>query len=177
MHIFSTMDECNRPVRKKRRLIKTERKNNPSNHLLEIVENNTNVFPIMNLGARTGWTDYIDFIQPEDFASTKTIMQGSDKWERKFITVRHEEGVVTIFQRYTHYPNYWAAGGQQPVWWKHGSFDINDVVDLRYQWVLHKVIPIYRPLLCAKLPFYADLNTIVISYLFPEKKKQAGNYR
>lgn len=54
--------------------------------------------PVLDLGEREGKTLYIDFIK--EYEMTAPIMKFEDKFGRKGIAVRTEEGVQTFFHRY-----------------------------------------------------------------------------
>lgn len=60
-------------------------------------------FPYLDIKERTGWTDYIDFIDEKEL--TSPVMRGVDIFRRKFITIMVKiEGEIysqTFFQRYT----------------------------------------------------------------------------
>jgi hypothetical protein len=68
---------------------------------------------ILDLGQRVGSTDYIDFIRPKQMQSD--IMMGRDVHRRAFISIKHENGVITFFQRYTDNLIYYTTGGQYPT--------------------------------------------------------------
>jgi hypothetical protein len=79
------------------------------NKRAEMIQNcgifNLETLPILDLGDRSGATDYIDFIKPENL--TAPVMKGLDIHKRPFISLKikrkdHDEVfVTTIFQRYT----------------------------------------------------------------------------
>ena len=70
--------------------------------------------PILDIGKKQGWTDYIDFITVEDV--TAPVMRGVDIHGRPFITLRiidrntNVKSVHTIFQRYTDCKEAWRCG-------------------------------------------------------------------
>ena len=74
--------------------------------------------PILDIGSKVGYSDYIDFIVPEDLG-TNNIMKGIDIYGRNFIVLKTEyefpDGVVsksfsTFFKRYTD-RNLWQCCG------------------------------------------------------------------
>jgi hypothetical protein len=76
-----------------------------------------NRLPILDIGARTGDTGYLDFLRPSDLS--QSIMRGSDKLGRPFIALKlrsnrpedyGREFVVTFFQRYTDDAGRWTWG-------------------------------------------------------------------
>jgi hypothetical protein len=87
---------------------------------------NLDKIPLVDIGERTGWTDYIDFLNMEDFLTKEghnNVIRGVDKYKRPFIsflykTVKDGEefdyNIVTIFQRYTD-DNFWMYGGRLPA--------------------------------------------------------------
>ena len=83
--------------------------------LLDLID----TLPEMDIGNRQGSTDYIDFIRPDDVSAT--CMQGTDRFNRNFITAKftdHKNNkpfVWTLFQRYTDDSNYWTIGGREPT--------------------------------------------------------------
>jgi hypothetical protein len=72
-------------------------------------------FPILDLGGRTGSTDYLDFITVEDMENLP-IRVGVDRFNRPFIALRiihkkeEEPFVVCVFQRYTNDKITWSTG-------------------------------------------------------------------
>lgn len=73
--------------------------------------------PILDLGNRSGHTDYIDFITTQEMSSS--IMRGIDVYKRPFIAFKvkvidannvEQEMVSTFFQRYTDDIYNWAYG-------------------------------------------------------------------
>ena len=71
-----------------------------------------NNVPRLDIGHRMGSTDYIDFIRKSDMIVD--IMAGRDIVRRSFISVKHDSGVLTFFQRYSDNSIYYATGGQYP---------------------------------------------------------------
>lgn len=67
---------------------------------------------ILDIGKRTGSTDYIDFIKKSEMKWP--VMVGRDIFKRVFISFKHEQGVMTLFQRYTSSPLYFTTGGSYP---------------------------------------------------------------
>lgn len=65
---------------------------------------------------RKGWTDYIDFININDF-NNSNLIRGIDIFNRPFISILYtinnnpNPKILTIFQRYSDYKNKYAAGG------------------------------------------------------------------
>lgn len=67
----------------------------------------------LDLGNKMGWTDYIDFIGPEDMSYP--VMWGYDKYNRSFLCIKYtvnytdrkekKEQVDTIFKRYSNADN------------------------------------------------------------------------
>ena len=59
--------------------------------------------PILHLGGRKGWTEYIDFITLEEV--TSPVMKGTDCFGRHFIVIKMLVDDITIlqtfFQRYS----------------------------------------------------------------------------
>lgn len=74
--------------------------------------------PIIDIGDREGETGYIDFIKPKEMQSP--IMRGTDKYNRKFFTIRakHKKSnrfyTQTFFRRYV-CQNKWSYGGKNIV--------------------------------------------------------------
>ena len=69
---------------------------------------NGNTLPHLDIGNRKGWTDYIDFIRPNEF--TTSGVQGVDCYRRPFICLKmkctFDSGETcyrfqTFFRRYT----------------------------------------------------------------------------
>jgi hypothetical protein len=70
--------------------------------------------PVLDIGNKMGYTDYIDFIRSEDM--NHPIMKGSDIFGRKFISIKvrthntqtneFKEIVGTFFQRYSNTNQY-----------------------------------------------------------------------
>ena len=71
--------------------------------------------PVLNIKNRCGKTDYIDFITRADFPTNVKCVRGRDIYRRSFISILHENGVLTLFQRYTDSFNYWTHGGKLPL--------------------------------------------------------------
>ena len=75
---------------------------------------NTETMPILDLQGRTGMTDYIDFLKPEEL--THNIMKGVDCYRRSFLSFKvldiknNKKRVFTIFQRYTDDIFLWVNG-------------------------------------------------------------------
>lgn len=85
----------------------------------------------VDIGERVGWTDYIDFINIDDFSERGNVIKGVDKYQRPFISFlykskfinvlpsdSHEElssdyKITTLFQRYTN-EHFWMYGGNIP---------------------------------------------------------------
>ena len=70
--------------------------------------------PILDIGRKVGFTDYIDFIRLKDVRYP--FMKGTDVFRRKFIVVKmivNDEVIImeTYFQRYTDNRNRWMACG------------------------------------------------------------------
>lgn len=80
--------------------------------------------PILNIGEKRGWTDYIDFINLDDMKNN-SLMKGKDHFGRPFFCIKlnakyvgsdpnligSNNGVVgTIFKRYTDDNYSWAYG-------------------------------------------------------------------
>lgn len=85
--------------------------------------------PILDMGQGRVFTDYIDFLQPEDMSAP--IMIGVDCGSRKFVAIRlrQDDGskfVLTLFQRYTG-EGIWAWGSSN----RSGLFDKLISNDLR----------------------------------------------
>ncbi len=98
--------------------------------LLRALDIDESEIPVLNIGTREGFTDYIDFICPDEM--TADLMQGQDVNGRMFVSARmqyretrvraidEEETVekpakthscvVTIFERYRDPPNLLAIG-------------------------------------------------------------------
>lgn len=88
--------------------------------------------PILDIGNKMGWTDYIDFIKaPENtdtdneaIYATAPIMRGIDAYSRPFVTFKIDvydpetdrkwQEVGTFFQRYTNDIKNWAFGTCYP---------------------------------------------------------------
>ena len=70
---------------------------------------------VLNIKNRCGKTDYIDFITRTDFPTNVKCVRGRDIYRRSFISILHENGVLTLFQRYTDSFNYWTHGGKLPL--------------------------------------------------------------
>ena len=70
---------------------------------------------VLNIKNRCGKTDYIDFITRADFPTNVKCVRGRDIYRRSFISILHENGVLTLFQRYTDSFNYWTHGGKLPL--------------------------------------------------------------
>jgi hypothetical protein len=69
--------------------------------------------PRVHVADRTAlYTHYIDFIKPLEMESK--VMWGRDYFRRAFISIRHDRGVLTFFQRYTDRSTYWTTGGVYP---------------------------------------------------------------
>lgn len=68
--------------------------------------------PVIDIGQRCGFTDYIDFIDYDDMI--EDICIGVDIHKRGFISLIHKCGIMTLFQRYTDNKNYWTHGGVIP---------------------------------------------------------------
>ncbi len=75
--------------------------------------------PILNIGDRTGYTGYIDFI--DDIEIQESFNKGIDKYDRKFICFRtnieYEDGQIkntfmTLFQRYSREEKLWMGAGR-----------------------------------------------------------------
>ena len=68
--------------------------------------------PILDLGTRSGWTDYIDFITWEEV--TEPVMKGIDCYGRKFVVVKFLVNQIrimqTFFQRYTNGSGWMGCG-------------------------------------------------------------------
>jgi hypothetical protein len=58
-----------------------------------------------------GFTDYIDYINPEYFINT-SIIRGRDEVNRPFISFYYNNIITTLFQRYTDNSTRWVTGGQ-----------------------------------------------------------------
>jgi hypothetical protein len=67
---------------------------------------------VLDIGQRTGSTDYIDFVRSHEMRYE--VMIGRDIFKRSFVCVRHPTGVLTFFQRYSDIPYYFTTGGQYP---------------------------------------------------------------
>ena len=73
--------------------------------------------PELDIGERSGWTSYIDFIKPDELAESH-VMKGKDTAGRKFIVFRSEVQTngnkvrlfTTFFQRYDSEIVYHTAG-------------------------------------------------------------------
>lgn len=86
----------------------------------EIAENIYNIeCSTLDIGDRTGGTGYIDFIEPTEFP--ESFRKGSDKYGRKFVTVRaniyyangdYYETFTTLFQRYKDTEHLWMSAGK-----------------------------------------------------------------
>lgn len=75
--------------------------------------------PILDIGEKTGYTGYIDFITPKDFK--EKVNKGIDMFDRRFVTFRaiieYEDGkttetFTTVFQRYTNNELLWMSAGR-----------------------------------------------------------------
>lgn len=82
---------------------------------------NLNV-PVLDIKTRQGWTDYIDFIKPDEL--TSTIMKGVDKFGRPFLVVKGKgisgdnsdtEIFQTFFQRYQNNQSLWMGCGHYGI--------------------------------------------------------------
>ena len=79
--------------------------------MLDIPQN----IPILNLGSRCGFTEYIDFIRWEEV--TSPIMTGYDVFGRKFVVIKfliEDSGkpiMQTFFQRYSNDYKFWMGCG------------------------------------------------------------------
>jgi hypothetical protein len=73
--------------------------------------------PELDIGERSGWTSYIDFIKPDELGESH-VMRGKDTIGRKFIVFKSEVQTVgnkvrlftTFFQRYNSEVVYHSAG-------------------------------------------------------------------
>ena len=95
--------------------------------------------PILDIGTRIGRTGYIDFIKACDM--TYTVQRGTDHYRRAFIAIKHDRGVMTLFQRYTDNLTSWNHGGHLPdnmVISGYIQF-ISDPLDQRLQFLLSKL--------------------------------------
>ena len=72
------------------------------------------LLPAIDIGHRSGRTDYIDFIKSSDFPDDTKVVKGMDVFRRGFISVKHDTGVFTFFSRYTNNPGYCTCGGHLP---------------------------------------------------------------
>lgn len=98
--------------------------------------------PIIDLGHRTGRTDYIDFIQPDEYKYP--VMKGIDKFGRQFICLKvtafynnepEKFYYETFFQRYSDDPITWMGAGLLQYKFLHTyggmrDYDFNVVMDL-----------------------------------------------
>lgn len=66
----------------------------------------------VNIRDRKGSITYIDFIKPHQMAAD--VMYGRDHFSRSFIAVRHSDGVLAFFQRYTNHQTIWITAGTYP---------------------------------------------------------------
>ena len=68
--------------------------------------------PILDIGNKQGFTDYIDFIEPDEV--NYPVMQGTDRFRRNFIVlkmiVNKEQFFQTFFQRYTNGSGWMGCG-------------------------------------------------------------------
>jgi hypothetical protein len=72
--------------------------------------------PILDIGQKMGFTDYLDFIKATDM--THPIMKGVDAYSRPFLAIKFnvkKKGIIsqavgTFFQRYTDDTKNWAYG-------------------------------------------------------------------
>jgi hypothetical protein len=72
--------------------------------------------PVLDLGGRTTFTGYIDFLTPADL--TAPVMIGVDASDRAFVAIaikvedgeESDEFVLTLFQRYVGNEEEWACG-------------------------------------------------------------------
>jgi hypothetical protein len=77
-----------------------------------------NDYPILDIGNKNGYTDYLDFIKFNDL--TAPIMKGYDQFNRAFFVLRaiitKSDGstlktMETFFQRYSDYEDVWHGCG------------------------------------------------------------------
>ena len=75
-------------------------------------DNNQKSLPILDIGNKQGFTDYIDFIKPDEVKYP--VMQGIDCFRRKFIVlkmiVNKKQFFQTFFQRYTNGSSWMGCG-------------------------------------------------------------------
>ena len=70
-----------------------------------------------------GVKSYIYAVDADDMELE--VVWGRDLYRRSFISVRHDRGILTFFQKYTDMPNLWTAGGKYPTGLDMlGEFDI-----------------------------------------------------
>lgn len=70
-----------------------------------------------------GVKSYLDTVDTDDMELE--VVWGRDLYRRSFISVRHDRGVLTFFQKYTDMPNLWTTGGKYPTGLDTlGEFDI-----------------------------------------------------
>jgi hypothetical protein len=92
---------------------------------------NLDMIPIVDIRDRAGMTDYIDFLNNDDFTlnfcnnekERVNVIRGIDKYNRPFISflyktikdeIEYDYNIVTIFQRYSE-GNFWMHASRVPV--------------------------------------------------------------
>lgn len=74
-------------------------------------------YPQLDIGVRTGKTDYIYFLEWDEV--TNSVMWGIDCYNRMFVVIKVKIGeynlMQTFFQRYTHDLHNWNSGSNRTI--------------------------------------------------------------
>ena len=135
-----------------------------SNTALNEIIDNWSDLPTIDIGSRTGSTDYIDFIKPEEVSHS--LMRGVDVYGRNFLTIKAEihdsKGTIwqvfeTFFQRYNDCNNIWVGCGHYGVNFM-DTYSINkEQAKLLRDLVVNKSINLDPQLVeCINMPLYLE---------------------